>query len=129
LLEGEAIEPPFLIVVIMHDGGIRNQEHVVIPVNQVRSIVVSFLKESAQFLVSQFLHLKRDLHCIAQCLLDHDWMISLSSSLSSNLSSFKLTNLLSGVAITFSEWMKLSRSSLRLCRYLALRSLCGGGVT
>ena len=64
LLEGKTIQSPLLVVVIMDDGSAWHEQHVEIPINQVRSIVVTFSIERAQLLVSQFIHLEGDLHCI-----------------------------------------------------------------
>jgi hypothetical protein len=52
LLEGQTGQSPLLVVIVMHNGRAGHQEHVKVPVHQVRPIVVAFFEVESQFLVS-----------------------------------------------------------------------------
>lgn len=62
IFEGEASLPPLTIVIVVDDRSIVCQEHVVIPINQVRPVVIPFFVQISQSYVSEALHIERHIY-------------------------------------------------------------------
>lgn len=64
LLECESAHPPLFVVVVVHDGRTPNQQHIVVPINEISPVVVPLFVKEPYLLIPVLLDVELGFGCI-----------------------------------------------------------------